>query len=185
MISIRSLQPNVTREEAIAQFCPRGPIGWLQRMGFGRLHSVADFYVPFKLFQVEICNAGLRSTQILGLDAVTGSLDLYRFEQVPDPPSLMSVDTRNCPPVSLTDARAGELLVEKVQRALFSNGFFRIQALRIVVSPLPDHVYVPYWVVFRGHGTRARMSVIDAIRRGFEGVKVRQLLQTWLLERGG
>jgi hypothetical protein len=41
-------------------------------------------------------------------------------------------------------------------------------------------IYVPYWVGFRGRGSRARLAVIDAVRRKPEGAKVRQLLRTWL-----
>jgi hypothetical protein len=183
MNRIQCLRPNVTREEAVAQFCPRGPVGWAQRLGLGSLRCLADFYVPFELFQVEIWNGRQHSIEVLGLDAVAGSLDPYRFQQAPGTSSLMSVETRNCPPVCLSSQRAGELLVNKLRRVLFSSGFFRIRDLRIMASPLREQVYVPYWVAFRGHGTRAHISVIDAVRRTLEGAKVRHLLRTWLLDR--
>ncbi len=82
MARIRSLRPNVTREEATEHFSS-GLFDFLRETTFGPLHSVADFYIPFRLFQVEILNGGKRDQRIFGLDAVNGSLDLYHFEQLP------------------------------------------------------------------------------------------------------
>jgi hypothetical protein len=47
-------------------------------------------------------------------------------------------------------------------------------------EPVAGEIYVPYWVGFRGRGVRARLAVIDAVRRKPEGAKVRQLLRAWL-----
>ena len=82
MARIRSLRPNVTREEATEQFSS-GMFDFLRDTTFGPLRSVADFYIPFRLFQIEILNGGKRDLRIFGLDAVNGSLDLYHFEQLP------------------------------------------------------------------------------------------------------
>jgi hypothetical protein len=180
MSRIRSLRPNVTREEAVEQFSPAGPAGAFRRLVFGPLRSVADFYIPFRLFQVEVSNAGKRDTRILGLEAVVGSLDLYRFEQIPGSSEIISVETRNHPESRLDDARAHELVVDKFRRALYSEGFFRMRDLSITATPLPGDLHIPYWVGFRGSGARAQVFVIDAVRRQFEGAKVRDLLQNWL-----
>ncbi|PYX82755.1 MAG: hypothetical protein DMG70_13095 [Acidobacteria bacterium] len=180
MSRIRSLRPNVTREEAAAEFSPAGPAGLVRHLIFGPLRSVADFYLPFRLFQVEVGNAGKRDQHILGLEAVMGVLDLYHFEEIPGASEIISVDTRNHPESRLNDARAQELVINKFQRALFSKGFFRMRELSIVAAPLPGELYIPYWVGFRGSGMRARVSVMDAVRHRIEGSKVRYLLQTWL-----
>jgi hypothetical protein len=177
MPRIRSLRPNVTREEALEQFT-KGIAGILGLLG--PVRSVADFYIPFSLFQVTISNAGKQETQILGLDSVSGSLDLYHFENIPDSSELLSLDTRNCPPARLDADRAREIVVDKVRRVLFQKGFFRMRDLQIEADPLPGELYVPYWVAFRGRGATAHISVLDAVRRKAEGAKVRQLLQTWL-----
>jgi hypothetical protein len=180
MSRIRSLRPNVTREEAAAEFSPAGPAELVRRVMFGPLRSVADFYIPFRLFQVEVSNAGKRDQHLLGLEAVMGVLDLYHFEAIPGASEVISVDTRNHPESRLDDARAQELVIDKFQRALFSKGFFRMRELSIVAAPLPGDLHIPYWVGFRGSGTRAWVSVMDAVRHRIEGFKVRHLLQTWL-----
>jgi hypothetical protein len=180
MSRIRSLRPNVSREEAVAEFSPAGPAGLVRRLICGPLRSVADVYIPFRLFQVEVCNAGKRDEHILGLEAVMGVLDLYHFDQIPDASEVISLDTRNHPESRLDDARAQALVIDKFQRALFSKGFLRMRELRIVATLLPGDLHIPYWVGFRGAGTRARISVIDAVRCRIEGAKVRHLLQTWL-----
>lgn len=180
MARIRSLKPNVTREQATEQFSPGGPVDLLRQAAFGPLCSVGDFYIPFRLFQVEILNGGKCDRRVFGLDAVSGSLDLYHFEQLPGPGEVIYLETRNCPPALLEDARSKDLVVAKVRRVLFTAGFFRIRDLHISTEPVPGEIYVPYWVGFRGRGVCARFAVIDAVRRRLEGAKVRQLLQNWL-----
>jgi len=179
MARIRSLRPNVTREEATEQFSfGLGDI--LRTTAFGPLKSVADFYIPFRLFQVEIFNRGKRDQRVFGLDAVNGSLDLYHFEQLPDEREVIYLETRNCSEPLLDEAEAKKIVAAKVQRQLFSTGFFRVRNLRISAEPVAGEIYIPYWVGFRGRGARARFAVMDAVRRKMEGAKVRHLLQAWL-----
>jgi hypothetical protein len=180
MARIYSLKPNVAREEAIGHFSPGGPWELLRAVASGPLRSLADFYIPFQLFQVEILNGGKREQRIFGLDAVNGNLDLYHFEQPPGPDDLVCVETRNCPPALLDGARARDLIIAKVQRLLFSSGFFRLRDLHISAEPLRREIYVPYWVGFRGRQNAARLVVMDAVRRRMEGAKVRQILESWL-----
>jgi hypothetical protein len=179
MARIRSLRPNVTREEATEQFSS-GLGDILRTTAFGPLKSVADFYIPFRLFQVEIFNRGKRDQRVFGLDAVNGSLDLYHFEQLPDEGEVIYLETRNCSEPLLDEAEAKKIVAAKVQRLLFSAGFFRVRNLRISAEPVAGEIYIPYWVGFRGRGARARFAVMDAVRRKMEGAKVRHLLQAWL-----
>jgi hypothetical protein len=179
MPSIRSLKANVTREEAMEQFSS-GMFDFLRETTFGPLRSVADFYIPFRLFQIEILNSGKRDHRIFGLDAVNGSLDLYHFEKLPGERELTYLETRNCSEPLLGEAEANRIVIGKVQRLLFSTGFFRVRNLQITADPVIGEIYVPYWVGFRGRGIRARLAVIDAVRRRPEGARVRQLLRTWL-----
>jgi len=177
---IRSLRPNVSRDEAIDQFSSGGPVELLRQVAFGPVRSVAEFFIPFRLFQVEILNSGKCDRRVLGLDVVTGSLDLYHFEQLPGPGEVVVVETRNCPRGLLDDAQSKELVVAKVQRVLFTTGFFRMRNLEISAEPIAGEICIPYWVGFRGRGTHARFAVMDAVRRRIEGAKVRTLLKTWL-----
>ena len=177
--SIRILRPNVTREEATEQFSS-GLADILRTTASGPLKSVADFYIPFQLFQVEILNGGKRDERIFGLDAINGSLDLYRFEQLPGEREVIYLETRNCSEPLLDEVEAKKILTTKVQRLLFGSGFFRIRNLRISAEPVAGEIYIPYWVGFRGRGVGARFVVMDAVRRKMEGAKVRHLLQAWL-----
>ncbi len=179
MARIRSLRANVTREEATEQFSS-GLGDILRTTAFGPLKSVADFFIPFRLFQVEIFNRGKRDQRVFGLDAVNGSLDLYHFEQLPDEREVIYLETRNCSEPLLDEAEAKKIVAAKVQRLLFSTGFFRVRNLRISAEPVAGEIYIPYWVGFRGRGARARFAVMDAVRRKMEGAKVRHLLQAWL-----
>jgi hypothetical protein len=180
MARIRSLKANVTQEEAVEAFSANGPLGWLREAISGPLRSVADFYIPFRLYRVGIVNNGQPSHRIFGLDAVNGTLDPYHFEQLPGSEQVVCRDTRNCPPAALDNDRAQEMIVAKVRRFIFTTGFFRVRGLRISAVPVPGEVHVPYWVGFRGRGAHTEFAVLDAVRRRMEGAKVRHLLQTWL-----
>lgn len=180
MTRIRTLKPNVNREQAVEQFSGSG-ISKLFRNGFfGPLHSVAEFYVPFRLFRARIVNGGATDENLVALDAVTGTLDLFKFDHVPDESETVHIETRNCATPELENERATELLVAKLRRVLYSRGFFRVRGLSITATPLEDEVFVPYWLSFRGSGNNARVSVIDAVRRRPEGAKLRRLIEHWI-----
>lgn len=180
MSRIRSLKPNVSRKDAAKQFSPGGPLDLLRGLLFGPLRSVGEVYVPFRLFQVEVTNAGKNEKYFIALDAVHGNLDLYHFDQIPTASEVTVLETRNCPAAELDDTVARHLVIEKFRRVLFSRGFFRLRSLQISAVPLPGEIHVPYWIGFRGHGKRAHLEVIDAVRRRYEGAKVRKLLENWL-----
>jgi len=180
MPSIRTLKPNVTREQAIRQFSARGPAALFRNLNLGRLRSVAELYIPFRLFRAEIVNRGVAETRLVALDAFSGTLDLYQFERLPDDSETLRIETRNRPPAQLTDDAASELVIAKLRRVLYTRGFFRMRDLRISAEPLPDELHVPYWLGFRGSDGHARVSVIDAVRRSVEGAKVRRLVEEWL-----
>jgi hypothetical protein len=181
MAEIRSLKPNVTMEQAVQQFSGGGLLSQIRNAAFGPLCSVAEFYIPFRLFEVEVLNRSKSNQYTLGLDMVTGSLNPYGFAVLPSDHEVLCLQTRNCVPSSLNDAEANELIRVKVQRILFSSGFFRIRNLRIKAREVPGELHVPYWVGFRGKRARAHVTVMDAVRRRLEGAKVRSLLQNWLL----
>jgi len=183
-MKIRSLKPNVSQEEAVAQFQAAGPMRWIRSSAMGPLRSVAAAYLPFQLFRVTITNRGLTQQKLLGVDAVTGTLDLFEFEHVPGDGEMIWVETRNCPGTRLDGQRLGDLLQAKVRRMLYSRGFFRMRDLTIVPEVVSTELHVPYWLGFRGSSREARISVIDAVRRRPEGAKVRTLFESWLTSAG-
>lgn len=180
MAHIRTLKPNVTREQAILQFSSTGIPRLFRNVAFGRLRSVAELYLPFRLLRVQISNRGLTEERLIGLDAVTGTLDPFQFDHVPTEAETVSVETRNCPRAQLADAVVIELLVAKLRRLLYRRGFFRMRDLQITAAPIDRDLYIPYWLGFRGSDGHARVAVIDAVRRRFEGAKMRRLVESWL-----
>lgn len=180
MTRIRTLKPNVNREQAVEQFSASGASRLLRNGLYGPLRSVAEFYVPFRLFRAHIVNGGTMDENLVALDAVSGTLDLFKFDHVPGESETVHIETRNCAAPGIDDARATELLVAKLRRVLYSRGFFRMRGLSITASPLDDELFVPYWLGFRGSGNAARVSVIDAVRRRPEGAKVRRLVENWI-----
>lgn len=177
--AIRSLPPRVTEAQAIEALNR----GLWNRVRGDRLRSVAAAYVPFRLFEVEVLNGGQLSTSIFAADAITGLLDLYEFERVPTTAELVQVVSPNAPLPHLDEARSLQLIEAKVRRAVFQAGFFRVRALQVRARRLPFDVHVPYWLGFYGQGERARLRVMDAVRRQMEGAKVRALFEDWLIGR--
>jgi len=179
--TILSLRPNVSPEEAIRLFAPRGPLGHAKDLCWGPLRGVAAAYVPLKLFRVAITNRAQTTTCIFGLEAVTGALDLYEFARPPGDGELIEVTTRNYALACLDDDHARVVLGDKVRRILFSRGFFRVRDLRITITPLHRELFVPYWLGFRGRRDQMQLALLDAVRRRPEGAKARALFHQWLL----
>jgi len=183
MSSIRSLKPNVTRDDVIRQFSGGGPSAALRNVLYGRLRSVAELYIPFRLFRVQITNRGVFEEKLMALDAVTGTLDLFQFDHIPNGTETITVDTRNCPSSVLADSLLTDRVLAKLRRILYSNGFFKMRDLQLSAVPLPDELHIPYWIGFRGSENHVRLFVIDAVRRRTEGAKVRRLVEEWLAQK--
>ncbi len=177
---LQSLRSNVSREAALAAFRGRGPAGWLRTALHGPLRSVADVYVPFRLFRVHIDTGNGERNEVLALDAVTGNFDLYAFPSTPSNGELVNVITRNCPPATIDADQAVQLMTERVRRMAYSGGFFRLRRLEILVEPAGLDFHVPYWVAFSGWGEQAHLVVMDAVRRRMEGAKVREAIKAWV-----
>ncbi|MEY2414095.1 MAG: hypothetical protein QOD84_2701 [Acidobacteriaceae bacterium] len=183
MPTIRVLTPKVTREQALAEFSSGGLTEYWRGAAYGPLRSVADFYIPFRLFQVEISNGGKLDQRILGIDAVGGSLSPYSFATAPCADDVISVDTRNCLQVSTDESSAKATVISKVQRILFATGFFRIGNLEVSAREIPGEIHIPYWVGVRDSGRKVTFTVMDAVRRQLEGGKVKLVLHRWISSR--
>src|SRR5258708_5857491 len=84
MAVITSLRPNLSRAEAIAAFSE----GWAGRLGGGELRSVAEAFVPFRLYEVVVQNGSRPQKSWFALDAVAGLLDPFQFVGPPAPAEL-------------------------------------------------------------------------------------------------
>lgn len=177
--TIRSLKPNVSREEALRHFTggARGvAVGILQ----GRARSMAELYIPYRLYRVNVINGEREESRIYALDAVEGTLDLFEFPELPGERELVTLKTRNLLPHGFGAEQTREKVLDKVRRVLFSRGFARLRDLRMDATAVADDLYLPYWVCFRGSGSAVKLEILDAVRRRSEGGKVRGMVRDWL-----
>jgi hypothetical protein len=179
-IAIKSLKPNASRVDAIQAFSSRGFANKLWQMRNGPLQRIADAYVPCRLYHAlyELC--GKMQTRWFALDAVDGSLDLLEFPRLPGAQELFSIETRNFLQPSLTEARAEELIREKVLRVIFQQGFFKLRGQGLAVVREPVELHVPYWLAFHEKRGAIRCRVMDAVRRRMEGAKACAFFEEWL-----
>jgi hypothetical protein len=181
---IRSLKPNVGREQAIRYFSG-GALNLAANLIQGRVRSIAELYIPYRTFRVRITNTGREQSRILALDAVQGVLDLFEFPALPAESELLTLETRNVLPSSLDDVELRDRIIAKARRIVFAQGFFKLGDLQIDADLLPGDYCVPYWVCFRGTSGIAHLAVLDAVRRKREGAKVRHMIEEWLrFDRG-
>ena len=181
MTEILALRGRVTREEALAAFQPGGFAGGVQLLVSGPLRSIAEAYVPFRLFRATVQNGRGAQEKLLAIDAVDGSLDLYGFDAAPVAGELMRVETRNALPCGLPVERCAELMEDRLRRMIYRRGFFRARGLQNRIHYSGTDFYVPYWLGFRGRRERAHLAVMDGVRRRLEGGKARELFRQWLM----
>jgi len=177
--SIRALKPNVTQEEALRAFSASGFFALYWRVRSGPLRRIADAYVPYSLYRVSYEVRRAMHSSLFAIDAVNGSLDLFVFPRVPGDNQLVTVRTRNRLTPSLERQQSETLLREKVLRAIFQQGFFKLRELNLEIVPEPMELHVPYWLAFYGNRI-VRCRVMDAVRRRIEGAKASHFFEQWL-----
>ena len=178
--AIRSLRPNLTRDEAIQTFTAPGAASLYWKMRSGSLQRIADAYVPFRIYRVRYPMGGAQHTHLFALDAVDGSLDLFEFSKLPGDAETVLVSTRNCPAPVLSEARSEELVRDKVLRVIFQQGFFKLRRIKLETERLPGEIHLPYWLGFYGTRDGLHCRVLDAVRRRVEGAKASALFEQWL-----
>ena len=178
--TIKSLRPNVTREDALRTLAAGGPASWYWKLRAGALQRIADAYVPFRVYRVRHPMGNSIRAQLFAIDAVDGSLDLFEFAAPPGESELVGVSTRNFAAATLPEPRSEELLREKVLRLIFQQGFFKLRQVELRTELLPDELYLPYWLGFYGSPQNLRCRVLDAVRRRVEGAKASALFEEWL-----
>ena len=180
---IRSLRPNVSREQAIQHFSA-GALSLAANLTRGRIRSIAELYIPYRTLRVKITSGSREQRRTLAMDAVQGVLDLFEFPAHPAESELLTIETRNVLPASLDDAQLRDRIIGKVRRIVFAQGFFKLRDLQIEAHVIPGDYCVPYWICFRGKRGRVHLAVLDAVRRKREGAKVRHMIEEWLRSDG-
>jgi hypothetical protein len=179
-MAIKSLKSNASRDDAIRAFSSSGFANKFWQMRNGPLQRIADAYVPCRLYQTRYELGGAMQTRWFALDAVAGSLDLLEFPLLPSPQELLSIETRNILQPSLTEARAEELLREKVLRMVFQQGFFKLRGRGLAIIREPVEMHLPYWLGFHEKRGAIACRVMDAVRRRIEGAKASAFFEEWL-----
>jgi hypothetical protein len=146
------------------------------------LRSIAEIYVPFRLYRVGIESGALQEEKYLALDAIRGNLDLFGFPSIPEPGDIIEVSTRNHLEPELDLVTSGAIVTERVRRLVYTRGFFRIRDLKLHATHVPPDFHIPYWIGFRGRGEKADLIVMDAVRGHLEGLKLRSLIAEWLAD---
>jgi len=179
---VRALKPRIDRDEAVDAFT-RGLSGAMRRVALGPVRSVADVYVPFRLFRIVVTRPRGDERMVLGIDAVTATLDLYRFDDPLPSSDLIHVRTRNHVTAAVSPSAAHDALVARLRRIIYQRaGFFAAGSCHLDVRAIDDEISIPYWVGFLGRGDEASIVVMDGVRRQIEGAKVRRLIARWLGE---
>ncbi len=170
-MTIECIEIKLEVEEARKLFKSR-----MRRFKLGQFRFETGFFIPYYLFQVEVLNGNKLSSQLLAIDAMTGELDLHRFEQVPT--EFSKIETTQIGETALSKTQALTLLKEKVRRMVYLQGFFQIRDLSIT-GKMIRQLYFPYWVGFFAKDNQLNLEVVDAVRGRFEGAKVRDLVLDW------
>ena len=179
-LSIRTLRPNVSRQEALQAFSAGGFTSLYSRLRSGPLQRIADAYVPFCLYRVRYRLGSALQTRLFALDAVDGSLDLFEFPRAPQADQLVHLETRNHLLPALSSAQAEALLRDKVLRIVFQQGIFKLHRPEFEMTREAPDFYIPYWLGFYGNDGIARCRVMDAVRRRMEGAKAASFFEQWL-----
>jgi hypothetical protein len=177
--TFRSLRSRLTASQALDTFLKRQTRG-LRRFRRSRLRSIAQVYIPYHLFRVEVADGPRRQTSHFALDAAAGTLDLYQFPDGAADLDLVPVRSRNRVNAALSVEEAWPLVACKLQRALFQAGFFRLRDPRLSGQHESVDLHVPYWVAFYEQGPALRLEVLDAVRGCVEGGKARAVVEGWL-----
>ena len=170
---ITSIKPNITREQAVGKF--RGRFNELRH---GRLRIAADFYIPYRFFQLTWSDGRKTNDTIFAADAVTGKLDLIQFDQLPEESQLMSVETAMVAAERIGEDEAYRLIRESMARSIFMKGFFKLTTVNVEIK-LAASLHTPYWVGVYERQGQARLEIINALQGRFEGAKLRDIVTEW------
>lgn len=141
-----------------------------------------DFYIPYHLLQVKLSNSRANTDSLFAMDAVTGRLDPYQFEQPPALEHLLLIETPYVAPTRLDGEQALALLRERLMRMVFLKGFFRVSKIQLS-GELIASWHMPYWVGVYERHHQVHLEVIDAVRGKFEGAKLREIVTDWFRAR--
>lgn len=137
---------------------------------------MADFYIPYRLFQID------RTGAFLAADAVTGKLDLIQFNRLPEEERCMTVDAAMVAEERVNEEEAYRLIRESMTRSVFMKGFFKLTRVNVEIE-LAANLHIPYWIGVYERNDRAHFEIINGLRGRFEGAKLREIVAEWFQPR--
>jgi hypothetical protein len=159
-------------------------LGNLRELRHGRLQMALEFHIPYQFFRA-VFSAGKDSQPlIMALDAVTGKLDPYNFDEMPAEEFLVQVDTPNFIEPRIDKQGALKHFEQMLFRSRLLKGAFKISNVKINAEYVTTY-YIPYWVGVYERRDQARIEVIDALRGRMEGRKIRDMVTEWFRPRSG
>jgi hypothetical protein len=170
---INSLKPNISREKATAMF--RG--GLRQRL-YGPLRITMDFHIPYHFFKLTWDNGRARTDGVMAVDAATGRLDPYMFDESPEEHQRASLDTTRFLTARFSECDGAHIVEEQMVRHAMTKGFIKLAKIETSVSYL-ETIYIPYWVGVYERKDKAHLKVISGLSGRFEGAKVSEIVAEW------
>ncbi|HZF39590.1 MAG TPA: hypothetical protein VE715_12250 [Blastocatellia bacterium] len=170
---IISIKSNISRERAVAKFCER-----FNELRYGRLRIVADFYIPYRFFQMSRRDGRSSTSAFLAADAVTGKLDMIQFNRLPEKGRRMTVDTAMVAEERVNEEEAYRLIRESMTRSIFMKGFFKLSRVNVEIE-LATSLHIPYWIGVYERDGRARIEIVNALQGRLEGAKLREVVAEW------
>lgn len=138
----------------------------------------ADFYIPYHLFKLAWDNERASTEGIMAVDATTGRLDPYQFDETPAEHQRVSVETTRFSPLRVNEQEAGRIVEEQMTRHGMMKGFIKLAKIKASISYV-ESIYIPYWVGVYERNNLAHLEVIGGLRGRFEGAKVYEIIAEW------
>lgn len=181
---INSYPARLNREQAAACLDHPSLLGLgrvLRHARIGPLRSIADVYVPFRLYRVEVEDDKRPLTHLIAVDCVDGTLDPYRFDFIPDENKFVRFETRNALEQALEETKTREIASQHIRKETYHRSLLTLSPIRWRAELLSPEFYMPYWIGFFGGDQIARLRVLDGVSRQIQGAKARAFFGTWLL----
>lgn len=181
---INSYQSRVTLNQAADCLDGATPLGlgrFIRHAWAGPLRSLADVYVSFRLYNVEVKNGKHNSRHLVAVDCVNGTLDPLRFDRIPSDSEIVRIETRNALVPKLEETVTREIASQHIRREAYRTGFLSATPIQLRAEQPALEFYLPFWIGFFGHGEVARLRVLDALNHRFHGAKARAFFEAWIL----
>jgi hypothetical protein len=178
--SLLILRSNVSQTEALRLLGDSRLSNLALRMRRGSLQRIASVFVPFALYRVSYVNGRTRRQRFVAIDQIDGTLDLFEFPGAIAPSELTRSTSRNFLTSALNKEDAHSILLEKVMRTIFLQGFFQLPKPELQIDLKIMDFCIPYWLGFYGKDGALHCRVLDAVRNRLEGDKATKFFENWL-----